>query len=1036
MYDQKKVYQDFSGGLNDKTSPIVIKENQMSVLTNATINDRGLLEKAKGYLTDHSPFPNSTDSFIRMLINLKRGTSVDILLMAAQDNGNTNANYKVDYKKTSGDSTSSYIGHTAGTNASFTNGSTAVTGVGTAWLSHLKAGDKIKASSHADSVYGTIATVNNDASITLSANYGGATAANVAYIARIITHKDYVPRSIIFNDKAIITNGSEKPMTYDNTTLNLLTDTDAPRAKFIENHKNRVFMANVSSATSRVFWSSVNDESSWDPAGYEDVFANDNGFIVGIKSFADSLIVLKNNGNLYQIVGEFDQSAVGEPNYIRRVDIYENLGIIAERSPVVHNGYLYFVAQTGLYRMDQRLGVEKVTFNVDNFLDSLNFSLGPSQSKTYTYDTNAQWSTGTVSGVKLTTDGLIKNYFESGTVSDVYFPNGNTYSSVIDASNNIHITYISNADKTKIKYVKWSSSTETLGTVETVATLSTAADLTSATGVSIAIRADGNPGVAFIQNDPTVSGVMKLYESNGSGTWTSQYAPANDAFAFIKLVYSGNDARIMHSAATASTVRYHTENAGVFTVNSFSSGIGGTPRVDFVLNGAGNPRMIAYSPGGAALIEHRKSDDNGVTWSLVEASWDTVGWLSGTTRGLAFIQLLSTGVAVTAYVNASGALKKRNHGTTTTSTVDSGVQQLIGYQLYNDLGYYHVLSLSSTSATTGTEKFYFEDTSSVTNSTTGDLDVAGSMAFSTSSFTRNGAIFSSSAFTTNANEARFRRLSFRAVWTSAEQTDSTLTSWGTYDVSGQSNNGGTVTHEVALANASPASVYTTIVSGAVISSDPTKIFVKARVTLVLGTFSAPEVGSVVLNYTGAGVDAKQIAGTSFNNQIYFAVATTGATANDKILMFDIEDSPQVLTWPVSAFERFKNKLYGGKSTSGDLVILNQGYAQGPSAYSMDAQFKEDFLESIELEKDIGKIYVLYEVQSTGTFTFSYRLDSFTSVSGSTWTDTTVDMTTAGFKEIVVGQKARSIQCRVQNTTVDNQLGVIAFVITYDNLNPR
>lgn len=66
--------------------------------------------------------------------------------------------------------------YTTGT-VSVTNGLTAVTGVGTAWLTRgITAGQHILP---AGGVYSTIATVNNDTSITLTANYAGATAAGV-----------------------------------------------------------------------------------------------------------------------------------------------------------------------------------------------------------------------------------------------------------------------------------------------------------------------------------------------------------------------------------------------------------------------------------------------------------------------------------------------------------------------------------------------------------------------------------------------------------------------------------------------------------------------------------------------------------------------------------------------------------------------------------------------------------------------------------------------------------------------------------------
>ena len=192
--------------------------------------------------------------------------------MFAQDNGNTNTNLKVDAKKTTGDGTSVYIGHTTGTAVVTTGADTTVTGTGTSWSSHIKAGDKFKRDSDADSKYTEISSVDSNTQLTLNASYtgtldGGAT----TYTIRIIIHKDFIPRGVVFNNKAIITNGSETPEMWDNSTLDLITDAQVPKAKFIEIHKRRVFMLSTSGKPSDLFWSAVNDETSWDAAAFEPI---------------------------------------------------------------------------------------------------------------------------------------------------------------------------------------------------------------------------------------------------------------------------------------------------------------------------------------------------------------------------------------------------------------------------------------------------------------------------------------------------------------------------------------------------------------------------------------------------------------------------------------------------------------------------------------------------------------------------------------------------------------------------------------------
>src|SRR5437867_136478 len=135
-FEHKKVYPVPGKGYNAKLSPLLLRDDEAAVLQNAQVNELGLLEKYPGYIKDGAPFPNSADSFTRMLLNLRRGSNVDVLLMSALDAGSTNATYKVDTKKTAGDGVYSYIGHTTGT-ATFTSSNTSVVGVGTAWLTHL-----------------------------------------------------------------------------------------------------------------------------------------------------------------------------------------------------------------------------------------------------------------------------------------------------------------------------------------------------------------------------------------------------------------------------------------------------------------------------------------------------------------------------------------------------------------------------------------------------------------------------------------------------------------------------------------------------------------------------------------------------------------------------------------------------------------------------------------------------------------------------------------------------------------------------------
>jgi hypothetical protein len=1045
--EKKKNYEAPTKGLDDRYSPIMIDADEAHELTNFIVNDRGILDKVNGFQKDSSPFPNSTDSFIRMLVNYKRGATVDKLIMAAQDNGNTNTTYKVDYKYTVGDGNSTYLGHTAGTNASFTNGNTAVVGVGTTWLSHLKAGDKIKASSHADDKYTEIASVTNNTNLVLvGGGYLGATAATVAYTARIITDKSFVPRSIVFNNKCVITNGQDKAMTYDNTTLNLITDTDAPRGKFIEAHKSRVFIASTSANPSNVYWSAVNDETSWDAAAAEPVFPNDNGNIVAIKSFADSLIVLKNNGHIYQIVGDFDDDAVGSPQYIRKIDTPENIGIISERSVVVHTDGLYFLTETGVYKLDPRLFVTKVSYTVENLVESLSFALGPSQNLSYSEDTKVQWDEGTHNGTKATADGILEPYYDAYNITDAWQVDSGC-SSAIDSANVLHVAYILNSDHTIIKYKQYAidGTVTTETAIDESATVSYPAIATSSDGTLI--------GIVY-----SVGATNKFIE-RVSGTWSAATTlhTSNTALA-NSIVYDSvgtiHVALIIDDGAGNGSL-YLNRTSGTWSTAvdpGLAAGIGPTQRghrmsICVLVNASNNPRVVSSVtvgqtgetiPRDIGNTSARKSDDGGATWASAGTASATDNTYTYALGAKVEADVDGSGNLFLAWVgcnlftlNPTGLIIKQVTANTESKSADT-TAFLNGYQYcISGLGHTH---FQINSLTTPKEKFFYSNFASniVNASQTGITTyITGNKAVN-----KRGQVLSVVLWGVNTDEIVVRRIALSSIYTSDDNSDATLTAWGTYDVSGQTNNSATVLHEVAIDSTPAPSSFVTITNGSVVSTDAAKVHIINRVTFSLGAFAQPSIESIVINYTGAGVDAKQPVAISFDNELYLACSKTTDTQNNQIMFLDIQNVWATLTHPVSSMCRFKTKLYAGKATNGDLIILRETFKFDTSAYTATYVSKEDFLDSIDLEKDIFKIYVLYEVKASGSFDFSYRLDSFKTVGGSTWKTQTIDQTVDGVAEILVGNKAHTIQSMIVNDNLDEDCSVIGFVIVYGYLNQR
>lgn len=1026
---KKKVYAPLNGGLNDTLSPVLIGNTEAAALVNCQVSDRAVLEKIEGFVKDHSAFPDDADSFIRMLVNYRRGLSVNDLVMAARDDGNTNATYKVDLKKTTGDGTSSYITHTAGTNASFINGNTAVTGVGTAWLSHLKAGDKIKASSHADSAYTEISSVTNDTTLVLVAGgYIGATAAAVAYKARIILNKDAIPNGVVFNDNLIITNGSEKPMTWNNTTLNKITDADCPSADFVTAHKNRIFMASTDGYPSRIYWSAVNDEATWDAASYEDVYPQDNGAIVAIKSFGDSLMVFKNNGKIYQVLGNFDQNAVGEVDYIRRIDSPENIGIIASKTVVVHDGFLYFLAETGLYAIDSRMVVEQATRKIDAFLDALNFTLGPTSAKSHSISSDAEFDGGTLSGMLSTNNG-IQNHNESYTASgsSITEASFNAVATCLDTSLNLHVIYRDAATYATLHH----KIVDVNGTVTTNSSIITDA---YGTQMSLNCSVGGTIGLAYIRFNG--SNYDLAYRTYSAGSWSSAAIIETGSPAFCSLGFrTDNSPRIVYMRSTGEV--YVASYAGSWSTANISGAGTATCPPSLEYRTGTNTAMVAYTVYSTSYLKVTTDDFGTYT---VNDSWSATPAISGWTGPKIFPAY--DGTDYLAIYPSGGNIVKYNATSNATSTYVSGRDRLLGVLSAGDKVHLYYLHANSYAA----ETFAFENLGATLARADSYEMYNGAVQGRANAFNvikhNSGYVFAAAhpkgeyGGTTLSGDIKYTRICYHGIYHTQEFSDSGLTAWGTFEET-HSLNSGSITFSAAVSTTPAPSSYSTITDGTVVSSDAASVYLIMKVDSYIGDLTTtPIVYDLQANYTGTGIDCKQPCGVSYRNELYIGVAETSDDANSKVVINDIEDKYITADYPVSLMEPYKNQLYAGKSTNGDLLKLRTGTAFAAAAYGMDFQSKEDFLEGIELEKDIYKYYVLYEVKGAGTFTFSYRLDNFASAEGVDWTTTSIDMTTAGVAEISVGNKARSIQFRITDSSATNSPVILGVVLVYGTLNIR
>lgn len=1123
-----------SGGLCSRPDPQLVPANKFVQLDNAILADHDILEKAPGYIVDGSPFPASPDSWIRMNVNYRVGASTNSIIVAAQDNGNTNSSYKVDFKQTFGNGTYNYIGYTTGT-ALFTSGSADVVGVGTAWSTNLKAGDKIGTGVLPTAWY-EILTITNDTNLVLTTTYTGTTTVTTSYMARIILNLGFIPFGLQFNQKLVETNGSEVPMEFDNTTWTLLNAwptafSGFPLPTMMEKHKNRLFFADP---TSNLTWSHDQDETLYEGDSEAPVFPEDGGNTVAIKSFANSLMVFKDNGLIYQVYGEFNQDVVGAPTNIRLIDVPDNIGIIAGRTVVKNDdGKLYFMAETGFYTINMYMQVVKVSWDIQPDIQNLIFAATVQANKQFVFASAAQWHTGTLSGTTVNGNNQLTLYCDQMSMSG-YSQGNNFLSCAVDGNNNIHAigqtpypTSMQNlnytqfkADGTQINEIIFQIDGGQLGPGG--GTAYNAADVMRS--CAIACSSNGNAGVAYSwsMKTPTssIQGIMYTERVTqgtatftlgsrsvaGSGTaWLSgpcpltagsliksaidnqfyavstvnsdisitltanysgttqtgqNYVSWSTPTAVVLLTYPIVQFEANPSLISSLSIKFNVtdpsilwaysdgsfNSSGIFMYSgsaSYYSRVGQSFGLGVAITTGQSQSFICrasldiFSPTIAAAsftfdnttIYCYTTSTGGGAWSLAEAFATSL-----IPQDTIQISIDGGGDPITGFASG-GNIFKRNHVTLVTTELDSSSNcQFNGY-VFSDGNDYAMDIVGA--APLQFEKYIFLSSDSVESS---NSDILLSGIRTNQGFDNNGAVFGGVAFGVGTGTIFIRRVSFKGTWTSAVTSDSTLTSWGNYAVSGEVDSGATVLQQLALGTTSSVGTPFTVTNGQLISTDDSDVFFQATVTMTLGQLVAPVIGSIVLNYVGAGVTATIPFGIIFNNEMYVSSTQTGGTQNNFVLFLDRKGAWGDTFPPVTSFARMNQLLYAGSSLQGDVYKLKTGYNFNGSAYSLTAITKEDMLGSVELPKDISKAYVLYRVQPSGTFTFSYRIDSYKTVGGSAWFDTIIDQTiidpSIGGIEIPIQQVGNSIQFKISQNDANVKVQFIGFVLMYGYLNVR
>jgi hypothetical protein len=164
-----------------------------------------------------------------------------------------------------------------------------------------------------------------------------------------------------FGAKMILANGQDKLQAW---TLNSSTNfadlaASAPIAKFVTVVRDFVVAANDGTATSKVYWSDINDETDWTPGSAsqaDNQILPDGGDITGLAGGEYGLVFLERA--IYRM------SYAGSPFFFQFDAISRSLGCISNGSIAQYGNLTYFLADDGFYVCDgqstKNIGTEKV----------------------------------------------------------------------------------------------------------------------------------------------------------------------------------------------------------------------------------------------------------------------------------------------------------------------------------------------------------------------------------------------------------------------------------------------------------------------------------------------------------------------------------------------------------------------------------------------------------------------------------------------------------------------------------------------------
>lgn len=173
-----------------------------------------------------------------------------------------------------------------------------------------------------------------------------------------------------FLDTLIIADSVNTIKTWDGSATGEITAA-ASAAKFVETHLNKLFVAGMSYATSRVDYSATGDFNTWTGSGTDqfNVEQNNGQDITGIKSYARNELIIFKENSTHKLIG-FDRPSFNLLTVDKTIGCIESKTIQNFKAST-GGGLLVFAYIDGLYVYDGSQ-INKISSYVQDIWDSIN----------------------------------------------------------------------------------------------------------------------------------------------------------------------------------------------------------------------------------------------------------------------------------------------------------------------------------------------------------------------------------------------------------------------------------------------------------------------------------------------------------------------------------------------------------------------------------------------------------------------------------------------------------------------------------------